>query len=252
MKKILVYIMIAAMCLSLCACTNSCGKDSAPAEAVVLTPLPTVAPAAVPTVQPTAPPLEGGFVPDMSTAPGGAAFSGDATLPAAQTQPAPTPAPTAVPIPEPTPIPTPVPTPVPTPAPTPYPAKVVPVKSPTSEYVVQGSSAEFVARAENSTGVTWFVASPDGGFCMTAVEAPHYFPGLQVSGYNTDRLTLSNIPLGMSGWKIQARYDGFGGPVHTNMAELWVVTLQEAMASGYYNPGYTVPNFTAPGYSWAP
>ena len=74
--------------------------------------------------------------------------------------------------------------------------------------------------------------------------------------YNSDCLTLSNIPLAMSGYKIQARYDGFGGPVHTNMATLWVVSLKEAMGSGYYNPGYhnpgsAIPGVT-PGYSWAP
>lgn len=236
--------MIAAMCLSLCACTNSCGRESAPAEAVVLTPLPTVAPTVTPAVEMTAPPIQDGFVPDMATAPGGAAFSADAAITAV----APTPVPAAAP----TPVPTPVPTPAPTPVPTVYQQRVVATKSPTSEYVVAGGSAQFVARAQNSTGITWFVASPDTSFCITAIEAPNYFYGLQVSGYNTDVLTLSNIPLAMSGCKIQARYDGFGGPVHTNMAELWVATLEEAIASGYYNPGYVAPDFTAPGYSWAP
>lgn len=250
MKKLFVYIMIAAMCLSMCACTKSCGKekDGAQAEAVVLTPLPTITPA----VRETAPPIEGGFVPDMSTAPGA---SGQA-IPAPAATAAPTPAP------EPTPVPTPIPTPMPaaaTPAPTAAAGRVVPVKSPTSELVIQGGSAQFVARANNSTGVTWFVASPDAKFCMTAVEAPHHFYGLRVSGYNSDTLTLSNIPLSMSGWKVQARYDGFGGPVHTNMAEIWVMTMQEAINSGYYNPGYYNPGYynpgaviTSPGYSWSP
>ena len=272
MKKLAVYIMIAVMCLCLCACSNSCGRDGSPTPAEV-TPLPTTTPApvtAAPVTAPgAAPAIEGGFSPDLSTAPGGAASNSEAAaIPTAGADhansgtgavPAATPAPTAAPTP--TPAPTPVPTPAPTPAPAPAAARVYAIKSPTDEYIIEGGFAQFVARAENETGITWFIATPDAGMCVTAQEAPRYFPGLVVQGYNTDTLTLGNIPLAMSGFKIQARYDGYGGPVHTNMATVWVVTLKEAIASGYYNPGYTTPGYSSPstgipgvtpGYSWAP
>lgn len=249
------------MCMSLCACTESCGRDSfipTPAPAQV-TPLPTTTPApATPNPVSTpaaAPAIEGGFIPDFSAAPGGAASNTEANaVPTGPATPAAIPfAPEALSTPAPTPAPTPVPTPVPTPAPTPAPvaARVYATKSPTDEYVIEGGYAQFVARAENDTGITWFLATPDASRCITIMEAPHYFHGLSIQGYNTDTLTLMNIPLSMSGYKIQARYDGFGGPVHTNMATIWVVTLKEAMASGYYNPGYITPGVT-PGYSWAP
>lgn len=256
MKRMLVYIMLAVLCVSLWAC----GRDEKPDQLYqsVATPIPTATPH--PTAAPlpmTAPVMEGGFTPDMSTAPGGASAN-SAAAPAVTMAPVPA-------TPAPTPMPTPMPTPVPTPAPvaTPMP-RVKAMKSPTSEYVVEGSSAQFVARAENSTGITWFIASPDVSYCFTAAEAPHHFPGLQVSGIHSDCLTLSNIPLSMNGWKIQARYDGNGGPVHTNMATVWCVTLQQAIANGWVQPnygsnvypGYTYPGYGVPGvdpnYSWRP
>ena len=256
MKKILLPILILVLCLGLCGCKSGFfGSSSAP---VVLPTEPLYsAPAAqnntssLPTFGQSveAPALEGTFQPDMS-------MSGSGTNPnpsvgtvifdpAAVATPAPTP--------EPTPPPTPVPTPVPTPAPTPAPAKVYATKSPTSELVVQGGSAQFVAYAENSTSVIWFMASPDGNTVLTAAEAPRLFPGLQVSGSNSTRLTLSNIPLNMSGWKVQARFEGYGGPVHTNMATVWSVTLQEAIANGWVaaptpTPNYYYPNGQYNGY----
>lgn len=272
MKKLAVYIMIAVMCLCLCACTNSCGRDSFVPTPAEVTPLPTTTPAPVtpmPASTPeAAPAIEGGFSPDLSAAPGGAASNSEAAaIPAVSAAPvtsganADSGASSAAPAS--TPAPTPVPTPAATPAPTPAPAaaRVYATKSPTDEYIIEGGFAQFVARAENDTGITWFLATPDASRCVTILEAPHYFPGLVVQGYNTDTLTLGNIPLSMSGYKIQARYDGYGGPVHTNMATVWVVTLKEAIASGYYNPGYTAPGYSSPaagipgvtpGYSWAP
>ena len=248
MKKMIVYIMIAAMCLSLCACTNSCGKQGfipVPAQTLAeVTPLPTTTPA--PGSSPlAAPAIADGFGPENFSVPGSSSVPGEAAAQLPQLAP-------INPSPEPTPAPTPVPTPVPTPAPTPAAARVYATKSPTDEYIVEGGSAQFVARAENDTGITWFLATPDASRCISIQEAPGYFYGLTIQGYNSDVLTLSNIPLAMSGYKIQARYDGFGGPVHTNMATIWVVTLKEAIASGYYNPGYTTPTLGSPDYSWSP
>ena len=278
MKKSLTYIILALLCLSLCACSQ---KSDLLMNAAEPTPAPVSTPvsgytATAPSMNSgsgAAPEMDGGFVPDLSQVLGG----GQQTE--TPVQPAATPVLTPAPTPAPTPVPTPAPTPVPTPAPTPA-ARVYAVKSPTSEAVIQGGSAQFVARAENSTGITWFIASPDASYCFTAAEAPHHFPGLQVSGLSGNTLTLSNIPLAMSGWQVQARFDGVGGPVHTNMATIWCVTLEEAISYGWVNPntgyypgygypnygqypgygypnygqypGYTVPPMGTHGYSWAP
>jgi len=257
MKKFAILILAVLLCLGLCSCKGGFfGSDSAPVV------LPTEPPYTVPAVQSSttpapyssqpaqAPEIEGNFQPDMTMSGGNNTSNPPVGTmifdPSAVT---PTPAPTPVP----TPVPTPPPTPVPTPVPTPAPAKVYATKSPTSELVVQGGSAQFVAYAENSTSVIWFMASPDGGTVLTAAEAPRLFPGLQVSGSNTTRLTLSNIPLNMSGWKVQARFEGYGGPVHTNMATVWSVTLQEAIANGWVaaptpTPNYYYPNGQYNGY----
>ena len=255
MKKILFLTMLIVLCLGLCGCkSNFFSPSSAPVV------LPTEPPYSAPAAQNNtntlpasgqtveAPVMEGSFQPDMSMAGGTNPNPSVGTLifdPAAT----PTPAPTPVPTPEPTAPPTPV----PTPAPTPAQAKVYATKSPTSELVVQGGSAQFVAYAENSTSVIWFVASPDGNTVLTAAEAPRLFPGLQVSGSNSTTLTLGNIPLNMSGWKVQARFEGYGGPVHTNMATVWSVTLQEAIANGWVaaptpTPNYYYPNGQYNGY----
>lgn len=235
MKKFLILILLVLLCLGLCGCKSGIlGSSTAPVV------LPTEPPVPTPAAQNNnyslpgdqlveAPALEGTFQPDMS-------ISGNGTNPSPTVGTMifdPSLAATPAPTPEPTPVPTPPPTPVPTPAPTPPPAKVYATKSPTSELVVQGGSAQFVARAENSTSVIWFMASPDGNTVITAAEAPRLFPGLYVSGSNSTTLTLGNIPLNMSGWKVQARFEGYGGPVHTNMATVWSVTMQEAIANGW-------------------
>lgn len=227
MKKALTIVVTLLICLGLCACGDSAasvvqsvaGIPGAAAPAITVTPTPTV-------TEPVAAPVmegEAGFTLDASALPadiGGAA--------AAQAEPAATP--------EPTPAPTPVPTPIPTPVPT-VQAKVYTTKSPTEELVVEGGSAQFVARAENSTGVTWFIASADGSMVVSAAEAPTWFPGLQVSGTNANTLTLSNIPTSLSGWQVQARFEGPGGPVHTARATVWCASVKEAIAYGWIVPG---------------
>jgi len=252
MKRFLILILLILLCLGLCGCKSGIlGSSTAPVV------LPTEPPVSVPVVQNNtnnnipsgqimeAPAMDGSFQPDMS-------MSGNGTNPNPSVgtvifDPS---AVAATPTPAPTPEPTPPPTPVPTPVPTPPPAKVYATKSPTSELVVQGGSAQFVARAENSTSVIWFMASPDGNTIITAAEAPRLFPGLYVSGSNSTTLTLGNIPLNMSGWKVQARFEGYGGPVHTNMATVWSVTMQEAIANGWVAAPTPTPYYNGQYYGY--
>ena len=136
----------------------------------------------------------------------------------------------------PTPIPlpseTPAPTPTPTPAPTPEPNLVRITKSPTSETVNEGGSALFIAYADNSTGIVWIIVSPDKQSSYEIGDAVRVFPNLLVSGQGTSSLSLSNIPYEMNGWRIQAYFNGNGGPLYTAGAYLTVIP-----AGAGTNPG---------------
>lgn len=173
--------------------------------------------------------------------------------------PVPTPAPTPAPTPVPTPIPTPVPTPAPiltpdpaaapsepaavpdasvtpSPAPTPSPAGnlVTITKSPTSETVAVGGSAKFIAYAENYTSMVWITVSPDKQTSYEIGDAPAHFDGLAVSGQGTSALYLSNIPASMDGWRIQAYFNGNGGPAYTAGAYLTVTGASAADGTETY------------------
>lgn len=147
------------------------------------------------------------------------------------------------------PEPTPTSTPEPTPDPTPTPSSEVPVeptatpqpeilveespapklavtKDPTGETKVEGGSATFIARADGATETVWLLVSADGKTTYRCADAPSHFPGLQVSGLGTERLVLSNLPLSISGWSVQAMFNGEGGPLYSKKALLTVNRAQ--------------------------
>ena len=94
-------------------------------------------------------------------------------------------------------------------------------KSPTSESVPYGGSCMFIAHAANATSVTWYIANSDASLITTVAEAPNRVSGLAVSGANSDTLVLYGIPSYMNGCQVQARFDGEGGPVYTDIARIW-------------------------------
>ncbi len=106
-------------------------------------------------------------------------------------------------------------------------------KSPTSEVVYEGGSASFVAYAQNSTGITWLLVAPDGGQIFDAFALAKSMPGLSISGAGTTTLTIGCIPLSLDGWCVQAKFYGEGGPVHSSMARL---SVWKYPASGTWNP----------------
>ena len=179
-------------------------------------------------------PATGNSAPSVPAAAPGDDFSSAVTVvstpaPVVQ-QPVNTPAPTSTPGPFQT---TETP-PVKTPAPTPQQNLVKITKSPTSETVEAGGSAVFIAYADNSTGIVWITVSPDARTAYDINNAPSAFPGLQVSGQGTSVLTLSNIPSEMDGWRIQAYFNGNGGPLYTAGAYL---TVLQPGGGGGVSPG---------------
>ena len=177
--------------------------------------------------------------------------------PAAETAPEYTPEPTQAPVYTPEPTQTPVYTPeVPqTAVSTPIPSAAVSygtsattgyvkiTKSPTSETVNPGGSAVFTAYGENYTKIEWLTASPGTTDRTIYVidDAPAHFSGLTVSGQGTNVLTLSNIPVEMNGWEIQAK---FIGSMDTKWSDDAYITVNGAGTSSTTTSGITADTDT--------
>ena len=114
--------------------------------------------------------------------------------------------------------------PVSTPAPTAAATNTVPkiTTHPTGETVEVGDTAKFIARADNSTKHTWRLVSADTTCTYKATEAEYYFPGLSVSGADTDTLVLSNIPESLSGWCVECKFENANGASYSNGARVKV------------------------------
>lgn len=95
-------------------------------------------------------------------------------------------------------------------------------KHPTGETVEPGGSAQFVARADDATKITWRLVSKDTTVTYTAADAPDYFPGLSVDGLGTERLTLENIPSALNEWCVEAKFENANGASYSNGARITV------------------------------
>ena len=140
----------------------------------------------------------------------------------------PTPEPTLVPTAKPTPVstptptlePTPPPTPVPTPTPVPGPAVII-TKNPTSESLSVGGKTWFIAHAENAVSLTWELVDPDGNVHSVS-DAMAINPGLSLEVLEGDTIAVSNVPISINGWGVQARFDGQGNSATTSPAIIYV------------------------------
>ena len=119
-------------------------------------------------------------------------------------------------------------------------------KNPTSETVRAGGYAEFVARADNCTGIIWHLQNPGGGMDLLAQNANSRFPGLIVDGLNTERLGLNQIPKELDGWRVRAEFVGPSGNVWSEAAiinvtnqELTAPTIQSQPKNASLNSGET-------------
>ena len=112
--------------------------------------------------------------------------------------------------------------------------KPVITKNPTGETVEVGGTAQFVARADGATSFVWRIVSADTTNTVTANEAAWYFSGLQVSGQDTERLTLSNIPKSMDGWAVECKFTNAAGSSFTTGA---IITVTGGSTGGNNNSG---------------
>ena len=111
-------------------------------------------------------------------------------------------------------------------------------KNPTGETVEVGGTAQFVARADGATSFVWRIVSADTTNTVTASEAPYYF-GVSVSGQDTERLTLSNIPKSMNGWAIECKFTNAAGSSYTTGA---ILTVKGGSSSSGSNSNTTTNN----------
>ena len=103
-------------------------------------------------------------------------------------------------------------------------------KSPYSESVPVGGSCVFIASAANATSVKWYVANWDASVILNLADAPYYFSGLTVAGLGTGYVTLMNVPYSMNGWRIQACFEGNGGPVYSDYCYIYSYYYQYCSA----------------------
>ena len=104
--------------------------------------------------------------------------------------------------------------------------RVIITKHPSGETVDEGDTAYFVATADNATAIIWRIVSNDTTNTIQAVNAPDYFEGLTVAGIGEETLCLFNIPASMDGWRVEAMFEGPGGPVYSNGALIRVNGVQ--------------------------
>ena len=92
-------------------------------------------------------------------------------------------------------------------------------KHPYGENVTAGGKAMYIAKACNATNITWYIADKDEKTIYKLDEAPEHFTGLEIVYNSTkEEVTLKNIPEEMNGWKVQAEFEGEGGPVYSKTA----------------------------------
>ena len=100
-------------------------------------------------------------------------------------------------------------------------------KNPTGETVVEGESATFIARANNTRQYCWQIAIADA--CIDVKDLPSYIgKGVKVSGWNTEKLVIENIPKELDGAYIWCQFVGAETSVDSTAAVLMVVPLEDA------------------------
>lgn len=116
-------------------------------------------------------------------------------------------------------------------------------KHPTGETVAAGDTAVFIARADNYAKFEWRIISADGKNTVLAKNAEGYFSGLDVSGTNTERLVLANIPSSMNGWYVECKfYDDEGDYQCTKGAKLTVTGTSDTNNAGENGETASDPN----------
>lgn len=93
-------------------------------------------------------------------------------------------------------------------------------------HVKPGGTASFTAKAENDTGVTWRLVSPDGTEEFLVRDVGEHFRGVTVSGRNRDTVKLLKVTKDMHGWQVYCTFGNADGRVATEMATIYIIGVE--------------------------
>ena len=119
------------------------------------------------------------------------------------------------------------------PAPTEKPAekpaapKLKVTKHPTGEKVIEGESAVFIARADNVQKYAWEITIADAVLDVDQL-ASYLDVKVKVSGSNSEKLILSNIPYELNGAHVRCRFIGAEESIYSEYAKITVTALEDA------------------------
>ena len=108
-------------------------------------------------------------------------------------------------------------------------------KNPTSEYVTTGSTATFIAKANNATYMYWTFVAPSGYEC-TPQDFELQFIQCKVNGANGTTLTIQNVNESMSGWGAYCTFSANGQTARSTTAYLSVAAAPTPYPVPTYQP----------------
>ena len=129
--------------------------------------------------------------------------------------------------------------------------EVVITKNPTSEALAIGGKTWFIAHADQAESLTWQLVDPEGQV-YSVDSAMAYNPGLVLEVLEGDTIAVSNVPLSLNGWGIQARFDGQGNYAVTDPAYIYVGDFVTAYGSiiEKYRTAFVTGNNRNTQYAW--
>lgn len=100
-------------------------------------------------------------------------------------------------------------------------------KHPTGEKVIEGESAVFIARADYTNKYAWEITIADAVLGVDQLPS-HIGHGIKVSGANSEKLVLSNIPEELNGARVRCRFIGAEESVYSDYAKITVIPVEKA------------------------
>lgn len=108
---------------------------------------------------------------------------------------------------------------------------VVITKSPTSETLTVGGKTWFIAYADNADKAEWQFINPADGRAYSPEQAAAMNKGLETEVLEQNTLAVSNVPLSLNGWQVQAVFSGGGKSAVTDPAAIYVGDYLSAYSS---------------------
>lgn len=102
-------------------------------------------------------------------------------------------------------------------------------KNPSGESLAIGGKTWFIAHAENADALTWQLTDSNGTVYSVS-EAMSANPGLSLEVLEGDTIAVSNVPLSLNGWSVQAVFSNSTNSAVTSPAPIFVGDFLSAYA----------------------